>query len=326
MSRVYDMRDPATRSRGIAAAVAALRRGELVAMPTETVYGLAADAGNAMAVEGIFLAKARPRFNPLIVHVESRAAAAAIATFSVDAERLAERFWPGPLTLVLPRRPGAAIAKAATAGLDSVAVRVPDDENAQALLAAFSGPLVAPSANRSGRLSATTASAVSEDLGDTVAVILDAGPTAIGVESAIVGFAGGEPLLLRAGGLARAAIEAAIGRELGTPASDPAAPTAPGMLASHYAPAAALRLDVASVEPGEALLAFGPAIPPGAERAAAVVNLSEAGDLEEAAARLFSALRELDRGVKVIAVAPIPREGLGEAINDRLRHAAAPRS
>ncbi len=310
---------------GLAAAVAALARGELVAMPTETVYGLAADAGNPAAVGRIYLAKGRPRFNPLIVHVGSSGAAMRHVRFSADAEKLAEAFWPGPLTLVLPLRPDSGIADIVTAGLDTLAVRVPAHPVAQALLAASARPLAAPSANRSGHVSPTTAVHVVEDLGDKVSVILDAGATPVGLESTIVGLAGGAPVLLRAGGLARAEIEAVLGRPLATarPAGD--APLAPGMLASHYAPAAALRLNATEVDEGEGLLGFGPRGPDGAERAVATVNLSPSGDLAEAATNFFAALRTLDRQVKRVAVAPIPDEGLGEAINDRLRRAAAPR-
>ena len=212
----------------IPAAVAALRAGQLVAMPTETVYGLAADATNPRAVAGIFAAKGRPRFNPLIIHVASVAGARAIAMLTPEAERLAETFWPGPLTLVLPRRPGSAIADLAVAGLATVAVRVPAHPVARALLAAFGGPLAAPSANRSGHVSATTAAHVAADIGNAVAVIIDAGPAMIGLESTIVGLDGRHPTLLRAGGVNRIAIEAVLGVRLATPAIDPAAPLAPG--------------------------------------------------------------------------------------------------
>jgi L-threonylcarbamoyladenylate synthase len=317
---------PADAPGAVMLAVAALRRGELVGMPTETVYGLAADAGNAIAVGRVFLAKGRPRFNPLIVHAADIDAAAAIGVLPDAALRLAARFWPGPLTIVVPKRAGAPVADLALAGLPSVALRVPAHAVARALLGAFGAPLVAPSANRSGHVSATTAHHVAQDLGTGVAVVLDAGPTAIGVESTIVAFTGPEPALLRAGAIPRAEIEQALGRPLAGAGQGDAAPQAPGMLASHYAPAAHVRLDVVEVMPGEALLAFGPVLPAGADRAGAVVNLSAAGDTAEAAARLFSALRELDARAPVIAVAPIPEEGLGEAINDRLRRAAAPRT
>ena len=309
----------------IPAAVAALRAGDLVATPTETVYGLAADAGNAKAVGAIFLAKGRPRFNPLIIHVASVALAREIGAFAPDAERLAEAFWPGPLTLILPKQPDAPVADLALAGLPTVAVRVPAHPVARALLTAFAGPLAAPSANRSGHVSATAAAHVAADLGSAVTLILDGGPAPIGLESTIVGLAGGRPTLLRSGGVDRVAIEAVLGVALAAPVSDPSAPQAPGMLASHYAPSAALRLNATSVAPGEALLAFGGAMPANADMAVAAINLSERGDLAEAAAGFFAALRTLDGKAKVIAVAPIPDEGLGEAINDRLRRAAAPR-
>jgi L-threonylcarbamoyladenylate synthase len=326
LPRIFAVKDPTTGGTGIAAAVDALRRGELVAMPTETVYGLAADATNAAAVGAIFLAKGRPRFNPLIVHVASRAAAAEMAIFSPEAEKLAAAFWPGALTLVMPRRADARVVDLVTAGLDTVAVRVPAHPVAQALLAALGEPVAAPSANRSGRVSPTTAGHVAEDFGDEISVILDAGPTPIGIESTIVGFAGGRPVLLRAGGIGRTEIEAALGGRITAPSSDPSAPLAPGMLASHYAPAAALRLNVKEVRAGEGLIAFGRNLPDDADQAAAVRNLSPGGDLAEAAANFFAALRDLDRVAGTIAVVPIPEEGLGEAINDRLGRAAAPRS
>ena len=310
---------------GIAAAVEALERGELVAVPTETVYGLAADATNPAAVGRIYLAKGRPRFNPLIVHVASAAAAMRHVRFNADAEKLAEAFWPGPLTLVLPLRPDTGIADLVTAGLDTLAVRVPADPVAQALLAASARPLAAPSANRSGHVSPTTAAHVVDDLGDKVSVILAAGATPVGLELTIVGLAGDRPLLLRAGGLARSRIEAVLGRSLAAAAPAGDAPAAPGMLTSHYAPAAMVRLDATEVREGEGLLAFGPDLPVGAEKAVATVNLSPSGELAEAAANFFAGLRKLDRLVSAIAVMPIPDAGLGEAINDRLRRAAAPR-
>ncbi len=294
-------------------------------MPTETVYGLAADAANAAAVARVFLAKGRPRFNPLIVHAAGHEAASSVGDFGKTAARLGEAFWPGPLTLVVPRVAGAPVSDLALAGLDSVAIRVPAHPVAQALLREFGAPLVAPSANRSGHVSATTAAHVAADLGDAVAAILDAGPSQIGLESTIVGLVGDRPTLLRAGAIPRAAIEQAMGALLADPVNDGGAPLAPGMLASHYAPAARVRLDAVSVEPGEALLAFGPGLPAGAAEAAAIINLSATGDLVEAAGRFFSALRDLDRLAETIAVAPIPQTGLGEAINDRLRRAAAPR-
>jgi L-threonylcarbamoyladenylate synthase len=315
----------ATSGEALNAAVAALRAGHLVAMPTETVYGLAGDATNPRAVAAIYQAKGRPRFNPLIVHVASLDEARRVAVMSPGAERLAKAFWPGPLTLVLPRRTDSGIADLATAGLATVAVRVPAHPVARDLIAAFGRPLTAPSANRSGHVSATTAAHVAADLGDAVAIILDAGASRIGMESTIVALDGHNPVLLRAGGIPRAVIEAAVGAELAAPpVGDPEAPQAPGMLASHYAPVAAIRLDAVSAGPEEAFLAFGP-VPPAALGALTVLNLSARGDLVEAAANFFAALRTLDARAKKIAVAPIPDEGLGEAINDRLKRAAAPR-
>ncbi len=310
---------------GLAAAVEALARGELVAMPTETVYGLAADATNPAAVGRIYLAKGRPRFNPLIVHAPSAAEAMRHVRFNEDAERLADAFWPGPMTLVLPLAAGAEIADLVTAGLDTLAVRVPAHPVAQALLAACARPLAAPSANRSGHVSPTTAAHVVDDLGGQVSVILDAGPTSVGLESTIIGLAGDVPVLLRAGGLARAEIERVLGRPLAVAGPAGHAPAAPGMLASHYAPAAGLRLHVTDVREGEGLLAFGLDLPAGVEKAVATINLSPSGNLAEAASCFFAALRTLDRQAATIAVMPIPEIGLGEAINDRLRRAAAPR-
>jgi L-threonylcarbamoyladenylate synthase len=306
---------------GIEAAAAAIAAGALVAMPTETVYGLAADAMNPEAVARIFAAKGRPRFNPLIVHVPSLEAAERFAMFTPVARKLVSAFWPGPLTIVLKTVPGSGIADLVTAGLDTVAVRVPAHPVAQALLARSGRPLAAPSANRSGHVSATSADHVAADLGDTVAVILDAGPTQLGIESTIVAVDEEGVVLLRPGSIARADIERVLGARLGDVDAG-SVPQAPGMLATHYAPAAALRLNARDVKDGEALLAFGPKLPPGAEQAKAVINLSEKGDLIEAAARLFGALRTLDKATDRIAVMPIPEEGLGEAINDRLRRGA----
>jgi L-threonylcarbamoyladenylate synthase len=306
---------------GIEAAAAAIEAGALVAMPTETVYGLAADATNPEAVARIFAAKGRPRFNPLIVHVPSLKAAERFAMFTPVARKLAAAFWPGPLTIVLKTVPDSGIADLVTAGLDTVAVRVPAHPVAQALLARSGRPLAAPSANRSGHVSATSADHVAADLGEAVAVILDAGPTALGIESTIVAATEETVVLLRPGGIARADIEKVLGARLGDVDAG-SVPQAPGMLATHYAPAAALRLNARDVKDGEALLAFGPKLPPGAEQAKAVINLSEKGDLIEAAARLFGALRSLDKATDRIAVMPIPEEGLGEAINDRLRRGA----
>lgn len=304
---------------GIAAAVDFLRRGDLVVFPTETVYGLGADARDDHAIAKVFAAKRRPAFNPLIVHTASLAFARDIALFNPIALALAERFWPGPLTLVLPRN-GASVSLLATAGLDTVAVRVPAHPVAQAVLTAFDGPLAAPSANPSGRVSPTRAEHAAEGL-DGVALILDGGPCAVGLESTIVGFEDGRAVLLRPGGLARAEIESVCG-----PVAEPARsakPSAPGQLASHYAPRARVRLNALAPLPHEAFLAFGPDAPRVGNPA---LNLSPSGDLTEAAANLFSYLRALDVSrASAIAVMPVPMTGLGEAINDRLARAAAPR-
>jgi len=307
-------------------AAAHLRGGRLVAFPTETVYGVGADASNAEAVARIFAAKGRPRFNPLIAHVESVEAAERVGVFGPDARVLAAAFWPGPLTLVVPRREGARIVDLATAGLPTVGIRVPGYRLARTLVEAVGRPIVAPSANRSGHVTATTARHVAEDLGTRVALVIDGGPTPVGLESTILGLAEDEVLLLRPGGVPREAIERVLGRALTLPPPVGNRPLASGMLASHYAPHAAVRLDATEVAPGEAVIGFGPGLPRGAEQAAAVENLSPTGDLAEAANRLFAVLRALDAaGVDTIAVAPIPAEGLGEAIRDRLARAAAPR-
>jgi L-threonylcarbamoyladenylate synthase len=311
---------------GIDTAAHSLRDGGLVAFPTETVYGLGADATNPVAVARLFAAKGRPSFNPLIAHVRDLAAARALAQFDDNATRLAP-LWPGPLTLVLPRLATCPVADLATAGLDTIAIRVPSHPMAQALLAKLQRPVVAPSANRSGHISPTAAAHVLADLGGRIDVILDGGSAPIGLESTIVACFGPEPLLLRAGGLPRAEIELALGHPLR--GSETAvvesgeAPLAPGMLSSHYAPHTPVRLKATAVEPGEALLAFGPPL----AEAEWVINLSPTSDLVEAAANLFSHLRVLDAtGAKAIAVMPIPSHGLGEAINDRLARAAAPRT
>ena len=306
-----------------------LAAGGLVAFPTETVYGLGADATDGKAVARLYEAKGRPAFNPLIAHVADLAAARTLARFDIDAERLAEAFWPGPLTLVLPKAAGCAVAELATAGLDRIAVRVPRHPVAQKILAAFQRPIVAPSANRSGHVSPTTAAHVLADLRNRIDLIVDGGATPVGIESTIVACLG-EPMLLRPGGLPRDDIEQVLGRPLAEPpagiAATDDAPLAPGMLASHYAPRTPLRRDARHVAPGEALLAFGPKLAAGSKGAAVVLNLSERGDLIEAAANLFSHLRVLDSaGAKTIAAMPISHEGLGEAINDRLARAAAPR-
>ncbi|TAK47177.1 MAG: threonylcarbamoyl-AMP synthase [Xanthobacteraceae bacterium] len=309
-----------------AAAARCLDEGGLVAFPTETVYGLGADAANAEAVARLYAAKGRPAFNPLIAHVADLAAARQIARFDAAALALAQAFWPGALTLVLPREPECPVCDLASAGLDSIAVRVPAQPLAHAILRAFGRPVVAPSANASGHVSPTTAAHVMDDLAGRIDLVVDGGATALGLESTIVGCCEA-PTLLRPGGIARADIERVLGYRLREPAAHAGeAPAAPGMLASHYAPRARLRLDATSVAPGEALLAFGEQLPPGADQAAVVLNLSPRGDLMEAAARLFAHLRALDgSGAATIAAAPVPREGLGEAINDRLARAAAPK-
>lgn len=307
---------------GVARAAAILHAGGLVALPTETVYGLAADARDDRAVARIFEAKGRPRFNPLIVHLPDLAAARAYAVADARAERLASAFWPGPLTLVLPLRPDAGLSPLVTAGLDSVAIRVPAHPLARRIMVAFGGPLAAPSANASGKVSPTRAAHVLDAAGGLdgrIEAVIDGGDCTVGVESTIVALTGPHPLLLRPGGLPAEAIEACLGEPLAT-GGDAAKPTAPGQLLSHYAPAAHVRLNADAPDAGEAWLGFGPGA------AAATINLSPSGDLVEAAARLFHALREIDPGPGGrIAVSPIPDHGLGRAINDRLRRAAAPR-
>lgn len=309
-------------STGIAEAVAILRRGGLVALPTETVYGLAADARCDRAVAGIFAAKDRPRFNPLIVHLADMDAARALAEFTPAADALAAAFWPGPLTLVLPLKAGSPIHPLVSAGLDTVALRMPGGF-AHDLIAAFGKPLAAPSANTSGRITATSAQAVDADLGGRLDLIVDGGATPVGLESTIVKVEADGVRVLRPGGIAAEDIEKAGVKLLRGAAKGI---EAPGMLASHYAPGAAVRPNAVELREGEALLAFGPMRIAGSEKAVAVLNLSETGDLHEAAARLFAHLAELDRsGAATIAVEPVPHEGLGEAINDRLARAAAPR-
>ena len=309
---------------GIATAAALLRDGRLVALPTETVYGLAADATSGEAVARIYAAKDRPAFNPLIAHLPDVEAAFAEGKFDADARALAEAFWPGPLTLVVPVAPDCSVSELARAGLPSVALRVPSHPVAQAVLAAAGRPIAAPSANRSGRISATSAADVLAELDGRIDAVVDAGPCAVGVESTIVACLDGTPRLLRPGGVPRAAIEAVIGRPLQGIVATAEAPVAPGMLASHYAPEARVRLDAAAPVAGEAWLGFGPE--PAGALPAARFNLSPSGDLVEAAANLFGALRRLDASdARAIAVAPIPATGLGEAIADRLKRAAAPR-
>jgi L-threonylcarbamoyladenylate synthase len=303
-------------ARAIADAAAILRKGGLVALPTETVYGLGADATNGVAVAAVFAAKGRPSFNPLIVHVGDVQEAEALVDFTPSARALAKAFWPGPLTLVLRRTKVCPLSLLVSAGLDTVALRVPAHPIARALIAAVERPIAAPSANVSGRVSPTTAAHVAEELGHSVSMILDGGATDIGIESTVIGFENDEPVLLRPGGLARSVIERIAG-----PLRPPSNPRvqSPGQLESHYAPRATLRLNARAARNGEVLLAFGADAPEHA------LNLSPTGDLKEAAANLFAMLRALDRMSGAIAVMPIPHEGLGEAINDRLERAAAPR-
>jgi L-threonylcarbamoyladenylate synthase len=312
-----------------AAAARALADGGLVAFPTETVYGLGADAANPAAIARLYQAKGRPAFNPLITHVGDLGAARQIGRFDRDARALAEAFWPGPLTLVLPKTADCAVADLATAGLDTVAIRIPAHPVAREILRLFGGPVVAPSANLSGHVSPTTAAHVQSDLSGRIDLIVDGGAVAVGVESTIVGCFEA-PMLLRPGGLPRAEIERVLGRQLKQPPadadSDSGQPLAPGMLASHYAPRTKVRLGAMQIEPGEAVLAFGSHPVSGIDAAAVVMNLSARGDLTEAAANLFGYLRALDtKGAQTIAVMPIPQDGLGEAINDRLRRAAVGR-
>jgi len=314
----------------IAAAARCLAEGGLVAFPTETVYGLGADATNPMAVARLYQAKGRPSFNPLIAHVDSLAAAEHLARFDGRALRLAEAFWPGPLTLVLPRSPSCPVADLATAGLETIALRVPAHPVARAILHAFGGPVVAPSANLSGHVSPTLAAHVASDLDGAIDLIIDGGPVQVGVESTIVGCFESS-VLLRPGGLPRERIEAVLGCDLmrasNVESSSGEQPLAPGMLAAHYAPRTPIRLKADHVGAGEALLAFGPKAVAGVESRTIVMNLSLKGDLAEAAANLFGYLRTLDsKGAQAIAVMPIPPHGRGEAINDRLQRAALGRS
>ncbi len=310
----------------VAAAARCLAEGGLVGFPTETVYGLGADATNPAAIARLYQAKGRPSFNPLIAHVGDLEAARRIGRFDATATALAEAFWPGPLTLVLPRTNDCAVADLATAGLDTVAIRVPAHPLARKILRAFGGPVVAPSANLSGHVSPTTAAHVHSDLAGRIDLIVDGGAVAVGIESTIVGCFE-TPMLLRPGGLPRGEIERVLGRSLVRPVDeaghDTSQPLAPGMLASHYAPRTQVRLNAVSVEAGEALLAFGLNRVPGVDAATVTMNLSAQGDLNEAAANLFGYLRALDsRRARAIAVMPVPHHGLGEAINDRLRRAA----
>ncbi|HEV2083200.1 MAG TPA: L-threonylcarbamoyladenylate synthase [Brevundimonas sp.] len=301
------MSDPTAR------AAAALAAGELIILPTETVYGLGADAANAQAVAKVFEAKGRPRFNPLIAHVADAAQADRIAVLDAAARRLAARFWPGPLTIVAPAREGVGVCDLARAGLDSVAVRVPGHATARAVIAAFGGAVVAPSANRSGRPSPTTFADAVEETGHAVAEALDGGPCAVGLESTVVSVLDGRIALLRPGAVTRVELEAVVGRlsEVGD------GRRSPGRVALHYAPDAPVRIETTQTAPGEILLGFGPGV--GDPR----WSLSPSGDLREAAANLFRLLREADRErPSAIVVAPVPKDGLGEAVFDRLRRAA----
>lgn len=310
-------------AQSVAEAARLLRDGQLVAFPTETVYGLGGDATNERAVAAIFEAKGRPEFNPLISHVLDAEAARKLVRWNETADRLAARFWPGPLTLVLPRIEGSPISLLATAGLDTVAIRAPSHPVAQALIRAAGRPIAAPSANRSGAISPTRAEHVAESLGERVPLILDGGPCLVGVESTVLDLSTATPTLLRPGGATREAIEAVIGPIAVSDAlpSGDSARKSPGQLASHYAPARPVRLGASTVGADEGLLAFGSMVPPGAML---TYNLSPSGDLGEAAANLFAQMRLLDRpGIGRIAVMPIPETGLGLAINDRLRRAAA---
>lgn len=314
----------ATDTGGIEKAAQILSAGGLVAFPTETVYGLGVDARNGRAVASVYAAKGRPSFNPLIVHVASLNAAKRFATFNDIALKLASEFWPGPLSLVLPLTGNHGLSELVTAGLDTVAIRVPQHSTAQALLRAFDGPLAAPSANPSGRISPTQAAHVIGDMTGMIDAVLDGGACSVGLESTILKVEGDQVSLLRAGGISVEQVEACLGQPLTMP-NDPKTPQSPGQLQSHYAPNAQVRLNATALNEREILLGFGP------NCAGAALNLSPSGDLLEAAANLFSYLREMDEiatkaQAKTIAIAPVPMSGLGLAINDRLKRAAAPRN
>ncbi|MBL22475.1 MAG: threonylcarbamoyl-AMP synthase [Rhodospirillaceae bacterium] len=304
-------------AKSIDTAAGHLHAGRLVAFPTETVYGLGADATDDRAVAEIFAAKNRPDFNPLIVHVPDRQSATAYVDFNLLADSLADAFWPGPLTLILPRSNDCTISALASAGLDTVAIRIPGDTDARQLIEVAGCPIAAPSANRSGRLSPTEASHVADQLGDQVALILDGGPCAVGLESTVVDACGKAPTILRPGGITAEDIERVLGVPVAQSGETSEAPKSPGMLASHYAPSCPLRIDAAKADVGEALLGFGP------DAIEADLNLSPSGDLVEAAANLFAFLHRLDTPTtRAIAVMAVPDEGLGRAINDRLKRAA----
>ncbi|MBK5564906.1 L-threonylcarbamoyladenylate synthase [Ensifer sp. SSB1] len=311
--------------RAIDRACAVLAEGEPVAIPTETVYGLAADATNPDAISRIYEMKGRPRFNPLISHVSDMAMAEAHVRFDPLSRRLAEAFWPGPLTLILPQRPESTVHALASAGLDTLGIRMPDGFSRR-VIARFGRPLAAPSANTSGKISPTSADHVDADLGEKLKLILDAGPAQIGLESTIIKVDGDEIRLLRPGGLDAAEIERLLDRPVIRAETAGATIEAPGMLASHYAPGAAVRLEATDVRAGEALIRFGGGRVLGEEQAAVVLDLSPTGNLREAAANLFDYMKRADAsGAATIAFGPIPSEGLGEAIIDRLQRAAAPR-
>ena len=310
MARIRSITDAS-----IAEAAALLRAGELVSLPTETVYGLGANALDDTAVAKIYAAKNRPSFNPLIVHVPDVATARQYAQFNELAEHVAETLWPGPLSIVLPRTKACALSKLVSAGLDTVAVRIPASPHARRLFAVADIPVAAPSANKSNRLSPTEARHVADNFGEEVSLVLDGGPCTVGLESTVLDLSTDTPTLLRAGGTAQEALEAVIGRPLVRAGTDDHSPKSPGMLSRHYAPRTPLRMNAPHAEDGEALLGFG-AID-------GTLNLSPSGDATEAAANLFRYLHELDAmNFTGIAVAPIPEEGLGHAINDRLRRAA----
>lgn len=305
-----------TDPQAIEQAAALLAAGELVGFPTETVYGLGADATNDSAVARIFAVKGRPNFNPLIVHVANVATAQRLVRWTDTADKLAAHFWPGALTLVLERANDCPLSLLVSAGLSSVAIRLPAHDIATALIAAAGCPIAAPSANASGAMSPTTAAHVAASLGAKVPLIVDGGPCKVGLESTVIDLTGDIPVLLRPGGVALEDIEAVLGRAIPSALDDEDHPKSPGMLARHYAPRAALRLDAIAAEPGETLLGFGPSAPAG------TTNLSATGNLEEAAANLFALLHRLDETTTKIAVMPIPDTGLGRAINDRLHRAA----
>ena len=309
-------------TKDIAAAASALREGKLVAFATETVYGLGANACDGRAVARIYEAKGRPSFNPLIVHVATIEDAVRLGRFNADALTLAEAFWPGPLTLVVERAEDCPVSELASAGLPSLAIRVPGRDSARELLQLAGCPVAAPSANRSGQISPTTAQHVMAGMGERIWGVVDGGPCEVGLESTIVSCLADTPVILRPGGLAREQIEDALGRTVHLQTWSSNEPVSPGQLASHYAPNAAVRLNATEARPGEAYLAFGRHEP----EADILRNLSPSSDLQEAAANLFAMLHTLDMlGAETIAVAPIPDEGLGAAINDRLARAAAPR-